>query len=191
MNDLSTAEYVLSLVISFIITWAWGLSIPLLIRYAIFKRPFEKTTSIIIVAILWIINIFIFTALGSESKTHAVQLLVAIVSYYILRRGSKVSGLDDPTAIPVKKYAKKYGVKELKVIELIEAGKLNGKKYNSEWFVLPGIVANHQTSQDQNYETDQRSKVERKVICKKCGYDDFEKQGIWLKCKNCGNQIYV
>lgn len=75
------------LAISFFLTWGIGLSVPLIIRFAIVKKPIKKNTSITIVIILWLINLFIFDTLGSESKTHAALFLVAIVSYYILHKG--------------------------------------------------------------------------------------------------------
>lgn len=76
-----------SLLFSIILTWGIGLAPPLLIRYAILRRPLSKTVAIVIVVVFWFINISIFIALGSQSKTHAALFFVALVSYYILHRG--------------------------------------------------------------------------------------------------------
>lgn len=32
---------------------------------------------------------------------------------------------------------------------------------------------------------------EKQIMCKKCGGNDFRKDGIWYTCKNCGNQVYM
>lgn len=79
-----------TIIASIIITWGIGLAPPLLIRYAILKRPMDKWPAIGTCAILWFLNIIIFTALGSKSKTHGALTLVAFVSYWILRKAVKV-----------------------------------------------------------------------------------------------------
>jgi hypothetical protein len=80
----------LDLVLSFILTWVIGLFPPALIRFIFFRRPIEKGWAIGIVAFLWIFNVVLFSALGSQSKTHAALFLVACVSYAILRKGDKL-----------------------------------------------------------------------------------------------------
>lgn len=74
------------IVFSIILTWGWGLAVPLILRYAVLKRAVEKVIALFIAGGLWLLNIFIFTALGSQSRTHAALLLVAAVSYWILTR---------------------------------------------------------------------------------------------------------
>lgn len=76
----------LDIVVGIIITWGWGLSIPLILRYAIFKRPIDKTMAALIAGGLWLVNLTLFTMLGSKSRTHAALFLVAWVSYWILTR---------------------------------------------------------------------------------------------------------
>lgn len=78
-----------TLLVSFFITWGIGLIPPILVRYVIIRRPLLKPWAIGLVIFFWIINIGIFTALGSQSKTHMALFLVAVVSYYILRVGHK------------------------------------------------------------------------------------------------------
>ncbi|MBI4686905.1 MAG: hypothetical protein HY756_03875 [Nitrospirae bacterium] len=87
MNEYSTAEWILS----FIITWTIGLLPPLLIRFVFLKRPIGKNPAIGICGLFLFLNILLFTVLGSESKTHAVQLLIAYISYWILRKEKKAS----------------------------------------------------------------------------------------------------
>lgn len=82
MLELSPLE----LFLSFIITWTIGLAPPLLIRYVFAKRPMEKWPAIGTCAGFWFLNILLFTALGSQSKGHTVLLVIAFVSYAILRR---------------------------------------------------------------------------------------------------------
>ncbi|MFZ3122855.1 MAG: hypothetical protein WA104_05770 [Thermodesulfovibrionales bacterium] len=82
-SELSAVE----LILSFIVTWLIGLFPPLLLRYAIFKRPIEKKFAIAIIIFLFIMNLTIFIVLGSQNKTHAVLYLIALISYRILNKG--------------------------------------------------------------------------------------------------------
>lgn len=76
----------IDIVFSIVLTWGWGLAVPLILRYAILKRPLDKVIALFIAGGLWLLNIFIFTALGSQSRTHAALFLVAAVSYWILTK---------------------------------------------------------------------------------------------------------
>ncbi|CCU72585.1 hypothetical protein [Thalassolituus oleivorans] len=78
-----------TIAVSFLITWSIGLLPPALIRYAIIRRPISKWVAIAVCAVFWFANIIIFTALGSQSKTHAALYLIAFVSYWILRKEPK------------------------------------------------------------------------------------------------------
>jgi hypothetical protein len=80
---------VLNIVASIILTWVIGLAPPLVIRYAILKRPMNKWPAIGTCASFWILNVILFTALGSQSKTHAALGLVAFASYWLLRKAEK------------------------------------------------------------------------------------------------------
>lgn len=88
-------------VFSILLTWGWGLTVPLILRYGVLKRPLDKTISFFIVCALWLLNIFIFTALGSTSRTHGALYLVAAVSFWILTRNasSSQSTTASPTAL--------------------------------------------------------------------------------------------
>jgi len=88
MSMLYGDKWGIVLIISLILTWAIGLIPPLLIRFAIVRKPVSKKLSILLVTVLWFLNIVVFTALGSQSKRHGALALVVIASYYILRKGS-------------------------------------------------------------------------------------------------------
>ena len=79
-----------TIIASIVITWGIGLAPPLLIRYAILKRQMDKWPAIGTCTIFLFLNIIIFTALGSKSKTHGALTLVAFVSYWILHNSMKV-----------------------------------------------------------------------------------------------------
>ena len=75
------------LIISFILTWVIGLSVPLLLRYVFLRKPINKAPAIVIVVILLFLQLALWVSLGSTSKSHAVLYLIAFVSYNILRKG--------------------------------------------------------------------------------------------------------
>ena len=89
-----------TIIVSIILTWGIGLLPPVLIRYVFLKRPIGNWPAIGICAFFWIFNFILFTVLGSKSKTHAVLLIVAGVSYGILRRASKAVGVLTPQVPP-------------------------------------------------------------------------------------------
>ena len=71
MEDIYGEYWWLTLIISGILTWGIGLTPPILIRFVFLRKPLSKGWAIGIVIFLWFINFVLFTALGSESKTHA------------------------------------------------------------------------------------------------------------------------
>ena len=116
---LTTPVAILAVIISFIITWTLGLIPPLLIRYVILRRPIGKGLAIGISAIFWVLNFIIFVGfLESKNKTHFALILIAYVSYWILRREKKKTDylpiIDSPSAatknIPTDKIAR--GIKK-------------------------------------------------------------------------------
>lgn len=82
-------QWGLVLVFSLIITWGIGLAPPLLIRFVFIRHPIGKGWAIGVVALFSLINLVLFSALRSQSKTHGALALVAFVSYAILRKGAK------------------------------------------------------------------------------------------------------
>jgi hypothetical protein len=75
-----------TIVVSLVVTWSIGLLPPVIIRYAILKRPIAKWPAIGICALFWVINFSLFRAMGS--KPSLVLWLITLVSYWILRKGS-------------------------------------------------------------------------------------------------------
>jgi|LSQX01.2.fsa_nt_gb hypothetical protein len=103
-------NWVLTLILSAILTWGIGLAPPLLLRFAFLRRPMPKAGAIAFVVVFWFTNIVIFTALGSQSKTHRALFLVAVASYYILRRGAKKG--KKPEKPPLLPQQKSTGISE-------------------------------------------------------------------------------
>lgn len=89
MADLYGEQWGLVLFLSFLFTLGVGLAPPLLIRFAIMRRPIGKSWAVGVVALFWVFNIVLFTALGSQSKSHGALALIAFASYAILRKGAK------------------------------------------------------------------------------------------------------
>lgn len=89
MNTLFGEYWWLTIAVSFLLTWGIGLTPPLLLRFAIVRKPLRKRWTIPIVFVLWVINLAIFEALGSTSKTHTALTMVAFVSFFIIRKGAK------------------------------------------------------------------------------------------------------
>ena len=79
-----------TLIFSLLLTWGIGLTPPLLIRYLLLKRPIGTGAACGICGAFWLFNLLLSTALGSKSKTHGALVLVAMVSYWILRKASSV-----------------------------------------------------------------------------------------------------
>ena len=77
------------LILSMVITWGIGMTPPLLIRYLFVRKPLGKEISVILIIIQGVVNFMIFTAIGSQSKTHTVIYVMAFVAYCILRKEKK------------------------------------------------------------------------------------------------------
>lgn len=86
MMDIGWTVLWQALLISTIITWGIGLIPPIFIRYVFLKRPMSNKNAIIVCGLFWLINLIIFIALGSESKTHVALYLIAWASYLILKK---------------------------------------------------------------------------------------------------------
>jgi len=89
LREVFGEYWLLALVLSAILTWGIGLAPPLIIRFVLARRPLSKGLSITLAVLFWFFNFVLFTALGSESKTHAALFLVALASYAILRKGGR------------------------------------------------------------------------------------------------------
>ena len=84
----------LTLAMSLVLTWGIGLAPPLLLRFVFFRRPFKMWSAVGTVVVFWMFNLLLFLALGSQSKTHTALLLIAMVSFFILRKGAKEQQLE-------------------------------------------------------------------------------------------------
>ena len=100
METIYGENWGLTLAISAILTWGIGLAPPLLLRFVFFRRPFEKWWAIGTVSVFWLFNMVLFISLGSKSKTHAALVLVALVSFYILRKEPKEKLPSEEKIIP-------------------------------------------------------------------------------------------
>jgi hypothetical protein len=78
-----------TLALSFAITWAIGLTPPILLRFVFLSRPIGMWPAIAVVFGFAFFNLMLFVALGSQSKSHTVVGLMAFVSFYILRKGAR------------------------------------------------------------------------------------------------------
>ena len=78
-------EVIFNIIIAFLITWIIALSLPVLTRYVILRRPVSWFIAIALSTFFWFINIGIFTALGSQSKSHGALALAWLVSSWILQ----------------------------------------------------------------------------------------------------------
>lgn len=99
LKEIVTMDYDLTnlwivYIASFVLTWTVGLSVPLLIRYVFMKRAINKASAIAIVILLLFLQLALWISLGSTNKSHAVLVLIAYVSYYILRKQEKTENGD-------------------------------------------------------------------------------------------------
>lgn len=124
--------------LSFVITWAIGLLPPILIRYKLAKRPLLSGEAIAACLGLLLFNVALFTVLGSQNRSHLVLVIIFFVSYAIMKSSAESKGAVNSVnrAITTKEYARRYGVREQRVIELINSGKLKGERRDDGWYVL-------------------------------------------------------
>lgn len=86
MSDSYGEHSGLVLLVSALITWGVGLTPPLLIRVVVMCHPIGKGWAIGVAGFFYICNLALFSALGSQSKSHFALYLVALASYKILRK---------------------------------------------------------------------------------------------------------
>jgi len=86
---------ILDVVMSFILTWAVVLTPPVIVRF-VRRSPLSTGAAVALSAAFYFGNVLLFSALGSQSKTHAALVLGAIVSFYIYRWRPK-AGLSGST----------------------------------------------------------------------------------------------
>lgn len=71
------------LILSFAVTWAVILSIPAAIRLAL-RRPMAPRFAVATAIALFFVDVVIFTAMGSTSKSHTVVFIGSFAAYWIL-----------------------------------------------------------------------------------------------------------
>ena len=82
---------ILTLAVSFIITWGLGLAPPILIRYAFARRPLSRKAATWIAAgfsaFFWMAFLILKSALGEKPGTGAVWIIMFFVARWIMSRG--------------------------------------------------------------------------------------------------------
>jgi hypothetical protein len=86
MYDQPLGVTAIGFVAGLLVTWGIGLAPPLIIRHLVLKKPMKTWSAIGICFLFWVLNFIFFSALGSQSKSHAALGLVSVVSYWILRQ---------------------------------------------------------------------------------------------------------
>lgn len=83
--------FILTLVVSFIVSWGLGLMPPLLIRYVFLRRPLSKKAASWVAAgfsaFFWMAFLVINSALGEKPGTGAVWIIIFFVARWIMSRG--------------------------------------------------------------------------------------------------------
>ena len=87
------------LIASLVFTWSVGLGLPALVRFLLYRRPLLPTEALPWTIGLGLAEAALFIALGSQSKTHAVLILIGWIAYKILKR--PVGPLDSLAATSV------------------------------------------------------------------------------------------
>ena len=92
---------IITLVVGFIVTWGLGLTPPLVIRYAIVRRPLSRKAASWIAAgssaFLWVAFAALNVALGEEPGTGVVWFVMFFVARWIMSRGCDSAATLRPT----------------------------------------------------------------------------------------------
>lgn len=92
---------IITLVVSFIVTWGLGLTPPLVIRYAIVRRPLSRKAASWIAAgssvFLWVAFAALNVALGEEPGRGVVWFVMFFVARWIMSRGCDSAATLRPT----------------------------------------------------------------------------------------------
>lgn len=78
----------LDILFSFLLTWSVGLGLPCIVRFVLYRRSLEKNEALTWTFVLGFIELVFFIWSGSQSKTHAVLVLIGLVSYRLLQTKS-------------------------------------------------------------------------------------------------------
>lgn len=80
-----------AIAVEMLLTLCLSLSAPLLLRYAVLRKPIGGGSAVLFAAAWGVANFSIWSALGSDSVVHgsASMGMLAIVSYHVLRAGAR------------------------------------------------------------------------------------------------------
>lgn len=96
-------EVFLTLLLNFIFTWLVGLTIPVVLRFVISRKPLGRTLAVVITGAVFVFNVLLFTYIkylqegySSDGEISYVQGFIALAAYHILRRpkGNKANDSD-------------------------------------------------------------------------------------------------
>ena len=88
ISEKSWGVLAVVLITSILFTWGFGLLIPILFRFVFLKKPLSRGISVMIAGVVWLMQFIISGAFDSSGR-HTALILVAFVSYQIMRSGSK------------------------------------------------------------------------------------------------------
>ena len=94
-----------NILISFIVTWGIGLLPPTLIRYVFLKRPVGNWAAIGICGLFYFFSFLVYSAISGSSRGHGALILVAMVSYWILRKDSPIKRGVETEVLPSRQSA--------------------------------------------------------------------------------------
>jgi len=75
-------------IFSFLFTWGIGLIIPVVLRFIIFKKPLHQGVAFLVASIVGIAQLAMSVLSGNKSS-HFALILIASISYLIMRDGAK------------------------------------------------------------------------------------------------------
>jgi len=88
-KDIKGVALFITVILSILFTWGLGLIIPILLRFVFLKRPVSKIVAIPIVVVTYFIQIGLAIEMSGTNKGHFSPFLIAIVAYFIMRKGYK------------------------------------------------------------------------------------------------------
>ncbi|MDY0302311.1 MAG: hypothetical protein RBR70_12695 [Arcobacter sp.] len=88
-KDIKGVTLFITIILSVLFTWGLGLIIPILLRFVFLKRPVSIIIAIAIVVVTYFIQIGLAIEMSGTNKGHFAPFLIAIVAYFIMRKGYK------------------------------------------------------------------------------------------------------
>ena len=177
-------------------TWGIGLLPILIIRFLLVRRAVGKFPAASICFVFLILNVMIFEALGSQSKTHGALMLVTFVSFYILRYKTNSNKNED-----IQK-AEEALIEKLDLINCLNCGANNKISLQREQSSFACKFCGHdlqkaldvRDSEEKLATTERGDRTERvatdlsNTICSFC---DTENKPDAKYCRRCGENLHV